>query len=181
MDLIGTRLALHTSTDATNVAQGILVSLVIGVWISDFLHNTPYYDMLPPRSMFFSHPIAYISRWLETYNLHVAFVTAQTAEKRRQKIDDVRKRSEYRKAHGLDQAEGGLFGGWSAKGDDESMGPALREDNVRLAGQQGLGANTNLGEESKNTVVGQAGESKETYVDFEGKQQPVQKKWFGLF
>lgn len=163
------------------ISLGILVSLVIGVWISDFLHNTPYYDMLPPRSMFFSHPIAYISRWLETYNLHVAFVTAQTAEKRRQKVDDVRKRSEYRKAHGLDQAEGGLFGGWSAKGDDESMGPALREDNVRLAGQQGLGANTNLGEESKNTVVGQAGESKETYVDFEGKQQPVQKKWFGLF
>lgn len=136
--------------------------------------------MLPPRSMFFSHPIAYIGRWIETYDLHVAYVSAQTAEKRKQKVDDVKKRSDYRKAHGLDQAEGGLFGGWTAKGDDETMGPALRQDNVPLTNQAGSGTAIQVPEDSKKTV-GQADESKETYVDFEGKPQPIQKKWSGIF
>ena len=165
----------------TDTAKGILVSLVLGIWINDFLHNTPYRDMLPPRSMFFSHPIAYVGRWIETYDLHVAYVSAQTAEKRKQKVDDVKKRSDYRKAHGLDQAEGGLFGGWTAKGDEESMGPALREGNARLASHAGEGTAIEMAEDTTKTAVNQAAGSTETYVDFEGKQQPVQKKWFGIF
>lgn len=38
-------------------------------------------------------------------------------------MEDVEKRSEYRKAHGLDKDEG--FGGWTAKTNDELLGPAV--------------------------------------------------------
>lgn len=45
--------------------------------------------------------------------MHVAHTSAETAERRRQKVDDVAKRAQYRRAHGLDKNEG--LGGWTAK------------------------------------------------------------------
>ncbi|KAF2214651.1 hypothetical protein CERZMDRAFT_95043 [Cercospora zeae-maydis SCOH1-5] len=163
------------------ISLSVLISLVLGIWITDFLHNTPYRDMLPPRSMFFSHPIAYIGRWIETYDLHVAYVSAQTAEKRKQKVDDVRKRSEYRKAHGLDQAEGGLFGGWSAKGEEETMGPALQEADAQLADQTASDAAIHSVSGMQDVSAANAEHAEDTYVDFEGKRQPVTKKWLGIW
>lgn len=156
------------------------MSLVVGIWVADFLHNTPYRDMFPPRSMFLSHPFAYIGRWIEIYDLHVAYVSAQTAEKRKQKVDDVQKRSEYRKAHGLDQDEG-VFGGWTAKGDTEPLQPALREGNVQFGAQPGPETAADLAHDVKENVVGQAGESEEAYVEFDGKKQPMRRKWFGIW
>jgi len=50
-------------------------------------------------------------------------VTAETQERRKRKVEDVQKRSAYRKAHGLDKDEG--FGGWTAKSDRELLGPAI--------------------------------------------------------
>lgn len=48
-------------------------------------------------------------------------------EKRKQQTDDVARRAEYRKAHGLDSGEkAGLFGGWTARSDDQMLGPAPR-------------------------------------------------------
>ncbi|CAK1356273.1 unnamed protein product [Cercospora beticola] len=163
------------------ISLSILISLVLGIWITDFLHNTPYRDMLPPRSMFFSHPIAYIGRWIEAYDLHVAYVSAQTAEKRKQKVDDVRKRSEYRKAHGLDQAEGGLFGGWSAKEEDESMGPALHDSNGQPTDQASSDHAIIAAPGTEETSAADPEHAEDTYIDFEGKRQPVKKKWFGIW
>lgn len=155
---------------------------MIGVWLQDFIHNTPYQDMFPPRSMIFSHPFAYIGRWFEVYNLHVAYVSAQTAEKRKQKVDDVRKRSEYRKAHGLDQDDG-MFGGWTAQGDGENKKPVLVEGGAQL--KSSSGPETAVGMAPATTqnenIVGQAGESEEIYTDFEGKRQTAKKRWFGIW
>lgn len=93
--------------------------------------------------------------------MHLAYVSAETAERRKQKVEDVRKRSEYRKAHGLDKE--GVFGSWTAKSDSETMGPALREG--------GTGGE----------VVGMAaGEEQGVYTDFEGRRRPV-KKWLGIW
>jgi len=61
--------------------------------------------------------------------MHTDYISAQTAERRKQKVDDVQKRSEYRKAHGLDKE--GIFGGWTARTDDEVMGPGYREGGGR--------------------------------------------------
>lgn len=90
----------------------------------------------------------------------------QTAEHRRQKVEDVRKRAEYRKAHGLDKQ--GLFG-WDVKEDDQVMGPAVREG--------GEGALEEV-VESQVLLEGQAQE--DGYKDFEGKRRPV-KKWLGIW
>lgn len=153
--------------------QSILVTLVVGIWLSDFLHTTPYRDLLPPNSMFFSHPFRFLGRWIEVYDLHVAYVSEQTAEKRRKNVEDVQKRSEYRKAHGMDQE--GIFGSWTAKSDTEIMGPALREGDVNV-GQVGAA------EQDLSTADGESGRSEEdTYMDFEGNKQPVRKKWFGIW
>jgi hypothetical protein len=100
-----------------------------GIWIGDFLHSTPFMDLLPPNSMFFAHPLTFMGRYIEVYQMHSEHVTAQTAEMRRQKVEDVKRRSEYRKAHGLEDENESRFGGWTAKSDDEVLGPtpAMRE------------------------------------------------------
>ena len=96
-------------------------------------------------------------------------------------MDDVKKRGEYRKAHGLEQEEG-IFGGWTAKSDDEIKGPGIREEEVEVE-QTGPEPAMDLAaaSESAEGVVGQAGAAEETYVDFEGKTQPLRKKWFGIW
>ena len=99
--------------------------------------------------------------------MHVAYTSEQVAEKRRQKVADVRKRAEYRKAHGLEEGEG-VFGGWTAKSDAEVLGGGMREggdDRPKVA-------------EAVQSVGGKDGE---TYVDFEGNAQPVKKKWLGIW
>lgn len=80
--------------------------------------------MLPSKSDLKSHPWDSFWRFVEVYKMHVAYISAETAERRRKKVEDVTKRSEYRKAHGLDNEQG--FGGWTAKSDAEVLGPGIR-------------------------------------------------------
>lgn len=97
--------------------------------------------------------------------MHTAHISAETAERRKQKVEDVRKRSEYRKAHGLENE--GLFGGWTAKTEEESMGPALRE---------GGGPPPSMAVVQDASPV--AGAS--VYADFDGNTKPA-RKWFGIW
>ena len=111
--------------------------------------------------------------------MHVAHVSAETQERRRRKVEDVKKRSEYRKAHGLDQE--GVFGGWTAKTDAEAMGPAIREGAAQPPPPPPPGPETTM-ELARATVENIEGKGVEdVYVDFEGKKQPVKKKWFGIW
>jgi len=124
--------------------------------------------------------------------MHAGYVSAKTAEKRRQNVADVKKRAEYRKAHGLEEKEKGMFGGWTAKSDEEMLGGGMRESG--LPGSVNTDSPVNQEEVARQAVVfpPQAPESaaqapavepnQETFVDFEGKVQPVeQKKWFGIW
>lgn len=142
------------------ITLSILVSLVLFIWIGDFLHNTPFAHLLPPNSMFLAHPATYLRRYAEVYQMHVDHVSQETGERRRQKVEDVRKRSEFRKAHGLDD---GGFGGWTAKSDAEVMGPGMKEG----------------GEVAGLAEVRGGGAGEQEYVDFEGKPVVGRKKWFG--
>lgn len=117
--------------------------------------------------MFLTHPLAFLSRYLDVYKLHTEYVSAETAERRRHKVEDVRKRAEYRKAHGLGQEEG-VFGGWSARDDGETLGMGARE-----AGE----AQEKVGEKVQEVVEKVGGDE---YVDFEGRKRPV-KKWLGIW
>jgi hypothetical protein len=88
--------------------------------------------MLPAASDLFFHPIAFVRTCLEVLQLHTAHVSAETAERRRMKVEDIQKRGEYRKKHGLEN-EG--FGGWTAKTDREDLGPALPTSTAAESGE----------------------------------------------
>lgn len=109
--------------------------------------------------------------------MHTDYITAVTKERRKQKVDDVQKRSEYRKAHGIAQGEG-IFGGWTAKADEESVGPALRDESASPTFTRGV----DMQKAAEDIEEHAAQNSKPTFVDFDGKTQPVeQKKWFGIW
>ena len=78
--------------------------------------------MLPNWSDLFFHPIAFTRTTAEVIRLNSAHESAKTQERRNRKMEDVAKRSAFRKAHGLDKDEG--FGGWMAKSDNPSLTPA---------------------------------------------------------
>jgi hypothetical protein len=105
-----------------NRIQGTLFSMAGFTWVTNFKRTSKFADMLPSASDLFFHPIAFTRTFLEVLKLHSAAMTAETVERRRNKVDDVSKRAEYRKAHGL-ESEG--FGGWTAKTDEQSLGPAI--------------------------------------------------------
>ena len=98
-------------------------------------------------------------QYFEVYKLHTEYISQQTAEHRRQKVEDVRKRSEYRKAHGLEKS--GMFGGWTVKSDDEVMGGGMKEGGDLVVGEG----------------VGRA----EEFAGLEGGGRKPVKKWLGIW
>lgn len=109
--------------------------------------------------------------------MHVAYTSAETAERRKAKMDDVAKRSEFRKAHGIESNESGVFGGWTAKPDEDNLGPADREGGRAAAVAPDTDASP-IATEVKEAV---AAADDGSFVDFEGKTQPAKKKWFGIW
>lgn len=107
----------------------------------------------------FLHPIAFTRTWIEILRLNTAHTTAETYERRTRRTEDVAKRAAYRKAHGLDKDEG--FGGWTAKSDDQALGPSIPIGGV--------------GETEERGLTGAPG----------GEQQAKEKKplkmWFGIW
>ncbi|TAQ84767.1 hypothetical protein B7494_g6921 [Chlorociboria aeruginascens] len=114
---------LHNKSIHIWITLTTLFTLAGTVFITNFKRNSPFVDMVPHWSQMFVHPIAYTGTCLEVLKLTSAHTTAATKERRRRRVEDVVKRAEYRKAHGLDNDEG--FGGWTAKSDAE-MGPGMR-------------------------------------------------------
>jgi len=88
----------------------------------------------------------------------------------------VRKRGEYRKAHGLDQGEG--FGGWTARGEGEELGTGLKVLGGAVDGAAGLEGLVEGGERRGELETGQGQEA--VYADWEGRKKPV-RKWLGIW
>jgi len=117
--------------------------------------------MIPHWSHFFVNPIVYLRTWGEVLKLQTAHTSAETAERRRHKVEDVSKRAEYRKAHGLDKNEG--FGGWTAKSDGQLLGPAIP-----------------LGE-AEDAETGQDQEGSQAVEQKVKQKRPPVKKWLGIW
>lgn len=147
------------------------------MFVENFHRSTPFVDMLPSAREFWSHPFKFAATYGHVYKLHTEYVSAETAEKRKKKVDDVQKRSRYRKAHGLENEQD--LGGWTAKTDAESLGPALPSQDVpgRVEGPSGNKIVTNAAEDESKSVPSAA---EDQYVDFEGKRRPI-KKWLGIW
>jgi len=100
----------------------------------------------------------------------------------------VRKRGEYRKAHGLDQGEG--FGGWTARGEGEELGRGLKVLGVGVGsgededgggvvdGAAGVEGRVEGGERRGELETGKGQEA--VYADWEGRKKPV-RKWLGIW
>jgi len=121
------------------------------VWTTNFKRDSPFADMLPAWGDTFFHPIQSTKQFFEVVRLNTEYTGIQTAERRKKRVDDVGKRAQYRKAHGLDQDEG--IGGWTAKTDEESLGPSI--------------------------VVGDGSVAVEQQV--ERQKRPPVKKWLGIW
>ncbi|KAF2965440.1 hypothetical protein GQX73_g8144 [Xylaria multiplex] len=92
------------------ITLGTLTSLAFYTFAMNFQAKSPFADMIPPISEFPRHPFQYIGVCLDVLRMHEEHESAQTAEKRRRKVEDVAKRNEYRKAHGLEPATSAFFG-----------------------------------------------------------------------
>ncbi|KAK0674686.1 hypothetical protein QBC41DRAFT_309335 [Cercophora samala] len=105
------------------VTLGTLTALSIWTFTLNYKHNTPFGDMLPPMADFFWHPISSTRALVEVIRLNEAHNTARIQEKRRRLVEDVAKRTAYRRAHGLPE-EYGMFGLKKATIDpDQVFGP----------------------------------------------------------
>ncbi|ESZ95982.1 hypothetical protein SBOR_3674 [Sclerotinia borealis F-4128] len=152
------------------ITLGTLSTLAGSVWITNFKRDSPFGDMLPQWPQLFLHPIAFTRTCFEVLHLHTAHVTAETTERRKHKVEDVAKRAAYRKAHGLDKDQG--FGGWTAKTDEEIMGPGIKLGGEKEAEIAEIAESAELGVEGQ----GREGEKKVVY-----EKQFSGKKWLGIW
>lgn len=145
--------------------QSVLFTLAGYTFWMNFLTTTPYRDLLPSRGELLTHPFRSISTAASVYRMHAEHVSAETAERRKRKVDDVDKRAEYRRAHGLEDAEGEAKGAWFG---GERVKGAAAEVDVQSPVAPAV------------TVQGEGEEAE--FRDFEGRPQrrPV-KKWLGIW
>lgn len=136
--------------------------------------------MVPPGKEFWSHPFKFVATYGHVYKLHTDYVSAETAERRKKKVDDVQKRSRYRKAHGLEDQQG--IGGWTAKSNENSLGPALLSQELphQINASPDDEISPKAAEAESKEVSVKVDDDESSYVDFEGRRRPV-KKWLGIW
>ncbi|KAI1257780.1 hypothetical protein MGN70_000824 [Eutypa lata] len=88
------------------ITLGTLSSLALYTFATNFQAKSPYADLIPPLSELPRHPFQYAGVCVDVLRMHEEHESAVTAEKRRRRVDDVQKRNDYRKAHGLEPATG---------------------------------------------------------------------------
>ena len=140
----------------------MLFSLAFYVFITDFVDKTSLKQLLPTRDDWKLHPIKSFKRFWSVYKLHVEQTSAETAERRTQQMDDVEKRRQYRRAHGIEERKL-PFG----------LGAVTTEERSQVTQE--------VVEESP-TASSQpmAQDGTDSYVDFEGRKRPI-KKWLGIW
>jgi hypothetical protein len=127
----------------------------------NFKAKSPFADMIPPISEFPRHPFQYIGICIDVLKMTEEHESAQTAEKRRRRVEDVAKRNEYRKAHGLEPANSGWFGAKTATAE-------VAEQTADTAGAASPATVVNSSEPESNAS---------TELTPEGKR----KKFMGIF
>jgi hypothetical protein len=122
-------------TKADRVQQSVLISLTGFVLLTDFKNKNKFPELLPPGSLFFSHPIDYIQQYFSVYKLHSNAYMAEQQEKRAKTLDEARKRKEYLIAHGIDKE--GILGFGTVEGDQRKERRAREAEEFREAARDG--------------------------------------------
>ncbi|KAI0181471.1 hypothetical protein GGR52DRAFT_567694 [Hypoxylon sp. FL1284] len=110
---------IHSRSIHLIITLGTLTSLAVYTFITSFKAKSPFADMIPPASEFVRHPFQYLGVLVDIMRLHEEHESALTAEKRRRRVEDVAKRNEYRKAHGLEPAQGFWAAGQASQPEPE--------------------------------------------------------------
>jgi hypothetical protein len=111
--------------------------------------------------------------------MHVSYKSAEVMEQRRAKADDIVKRSEFRKAHGLeDEEKQGWFGSWTAREDGGRR--TVPKDVLRNPEEAGKKEDESVILPPVEKETKSAGRE-DIFVSFDGSVQAERKKWFGLF
>ncbi|KAI0096563.1 hypothetical protein F4814DRAFT_453815 [Daldinia grandis] len=109
------------------ITLGTLTSLAIYTFIANFNAKSPFADLIPPISELPRHPFQYVGVVIDVMRMHEEHQSALTAEKRRRKVDDVAKRNEYRKAHGMGPTQGFWASGDSNSSSSKPTEPETAE------------------------------------------------------
>lgn len=109
------------------ITVGTLTSLALYTMVTNFKATSPYVDMLPSRSDFLAHPIDATGMLVEVIRLNTLYQSKVTSERRKKHVDDVAKRANYRKAHGLPDEQGfaSMLGLGNKKEEGEGAGAAV--------------------------------------------------------
>jgi hypothetical protein len=140
--------------------------------LQNFYFTSPFAADLPAPRAFLTNPIESVAQFIHVYKIHVEYRSAETADRRRRKVEDVQKMSEFRRAHGLETkwGEGEGLGGWTSKREGETLGSGIDvEDRDEDEGKEVVGV-------GEGVVEGEKG----VYRDWEGRKRPV-KKWLGIW
>lgn len=174
----------HTHTDTRTdtltfcaTTQGTLLSLAGYTFITNFNAKSPFAELIPPISELPRHPIQYMGVVLNVIKLEEERETALTVEKRRQKLDDVAKRNEYRKAHGLEPTQG-YFPGLGIRGDPMAAEAVVSEGDEVVDDQSPQ--SPHYQELEAAPVVVDAAAAAEEVVE-QPVPQEKRKKWLGIF
>lgn len=115
-----------------SITMTALVALALFTFFENFRRTSPYVDMLPTSSEALHHPILAVRRTIEVMRLTEQQRVAEITAKRQRRVDDVAKRTMYRKAHGLEEtvgfSSGWLSGGVAKKTEDGPLPPARNEE-----------------------------------------------------
>lgn len=110
--------------------------------------------------------------------MHVEAQSAEAAEARRRRNDEVRRRKEYLRHHGLQEET--VLQKWGFGVEETPEEKRRREIDEELARKAVEGAGGVL-PQRKGMIDGEGGEGGEDgYRDFDGERRKV-KKWFGIW
>jgi hypothetical protein len=71
-----------------------------------FHKSNRYPDLLPSASLFFSHPLRFLRAYTQVYRLNVDAQSADARANMDRNAEDVRRRREFRRAHGIPETTG---------------------------------------------------------------------------
>ena len=173
---------LSTRSLHVYVTLSVLVALALYAALLDFWSKNKFPDALPPRALFFEHPLRYLSQYAHVYRMHMEAVSVETAEKRRKQGDEARKRREYLKHHGA--AEESLLDKWGLGVEEipEEKKRLLEEQKLQRKAVEAAGGVVPQKARMRAAVrdgSAQPGED-EVYREFDGRERKV-KKWFGIW
>lgn len=165
-------------------SQSVLFSLAVFTFITNFRRTSPFASLLPPGKVFIAHPWHWMMQWYHVAILSADRNTVITAAKRKKRREDVEKRRTFRKAHGTERAQQGIFPWIKLAEKEDKSGSAVEPDGTAVAGAEQASS-----PEQNEAVAGESPQSapkyeplgKGEYYDFEGNRRPPVKRWFGIW